>query len=151
MVERPYLVVEPELLWELHKDLRICTLHAECKRQIQQEKITDHAHTLDSFRLPRWQLWLPSHIIVLEHTQTKRDQGVICLQRCSVNKSDRYTLSRVSDRLDRRVERHLVRGQELGFLLNERLETALINRKLIVRGEASGSDVEGVVVALNQR
>ena len=32
--ERCYLGIEPKLRWELHEDLRICTLYAERKGQI---------------------------------------------------------------------------------------------------------------------
>lgn len=44
-----------------------------------------------------------------------------------------------------------MRGEELGFLLNEGLETALINRKLVFCGETSGSDVECIIITLNQQ
>ena len=44
-----------------------------------------------------------------------------------------------------------MRGEELGFLLNEGLETTLVNRKLVFCGETSGSDVEGIVITLNKR
>jgi len=43
-----------------------------------------------------------------------------------------------------------VRSKELGLLLNEGLETTLVNGKLVFWGEASGSDVEGIVITLNQ-
>jgi len=114
--------------------------------------MTDHAHALNSFRLPRWQLGLPRHIVILKHAQTKGYQSVIGFQYRSINKRNGDTLASVRDRLNDGIERHLVRGEELGcFFLNERLETALVDGKLVVWGETSGSDVEGIIITLNQR
>ena len=45
-----------------------------------------------------------------------------------------------------------MRGEEfVRFFLNERLETALVNGKLVVWGETSGSDVKGIIITLNSR
>jgi hypothetical protein len=85
---------------------------------------------------------------MLEHAQTKRDQSVVRCQRPPINESDRDTLARVGDRLDRCAEHQLVRSEELGFFLNDRLETTLVDGKLVVLGETSRSDIEGVVVTL---
>ena len=124
------------------------------KRRIasQEEESTNHGHTLNSFRLPRRQFRLPRHIIILEHAETEGHQSVICVQRRSVNESDGDTLARVSDLLDNRIERNLVRSEELFcFFLDERLETALVDGKLVVGRETSGSDVKGIVVTLNRQ
>ena len=97
----------------MHEDFRVCTLYAEGKAQgAQDSEFTDHGHALDSFHLPRWQLWLPLHVVILEHAQAKRDQGVIGLQCLSVNEGNGDALGRVLDRFDNGIEQYLVGGKE---------------------------------------
>lgn len=89
---------------------------------------------------------------MLKHAQAKRNQSIIRCQFRPINESDVYTLSRVRDLLDYRVEHQLVRGEErLCFLLNEGLETTLVDAKLVVGRETSRSNIESVVVTLKTR
>ena len=127
--------------------IRICK-----ERRCRRDRIPYHGHTLNSFRLPCGQRWVPSHIVILEHTQAERNQSIIRVQLRSVNKSDGYTLPGVGNLVHYRVEHHLVWVKEsFGLFLYEPLETTLVSGKLVILRETAGSNVESVVVTLNQR
>lgn len=89
---------------------------------------------------------------MLEHTQTKRNQSIICAQRFSIIKSDSYTLPRVGNLVHFRVEHKIVFIKEIvGLFLYELLETTIVDGKPVILREPARINIKSKFAALNQR
>jgi hypothetical protein len=109
----------------------------------------DHRHTVYRFRFPLRQSRLEENVLVLENSETERDQGIVRTQASPVRKAHPYPIIRVFNRLNSGIQRDLILGKKFsGLGLNDARKSALICRQKVISRKATVVAIKGEISRL---
>ena len=120
----------PEGLVELEEDLGVCS----------------HGELLNSFLLPIGEFWGKVHCAILQNSQRECGNSIVCLNAAAIFVVNSDTIVRIRDVRDLGVQMKagiIASEESRGELLNNDIESALVQNKLIVVAEI----VKGQIVA----